>query len=62
MAPKKHKGKPAGHGECRSLTPEEIAALQPALKGGPLTPEQMAAKAARNAARPDNSHLTVWAP
>lgn len=58
MAKKK---KESPHGECRSLTQEEIEALMPTLSK-PLTPEQLAAKQVREAARPNMSHMTPWAP
>jgi hypothetical protein len=61
MAPKKHKGQAAGHGACRSLTPEEIAVIASKCQL-PLTPEQKLAKQRSAANLPDMSHMTPWAP
>lgn len=61
MAKPRHKGASQGHGECRTLTPEEIEALKQNLQP-PLTKEQLAEKQRRDANRPDMSHMTFWAP
>ena len=58
---KKYKGQSKGHGECRSLSYEEIEKMKDKLTP-PLTPEEVYQKQLREYIRPDKSHITLYVP